>query len=228
MGVVTRADMQICDGILPSAGVDAGTTGGAVGAVAADTGTNTDGVVETGTATTDAAVTTLDGATAVTATSEADASEAFRIKADVIPGGKYEYLPHTADIQLHSWGSSLSEALENLGVSMFGYMTDLTTIEKVDDIDDIVVKGHDLHTLIYSYLDEWLVNFHITGLIPRVIQVQDINTKDNEMSLTTKGIGEKFNIKRHVQGTEVKAITYSNMQVKESEGTVEIWVIIDI
>lgn len=40
--------------------------------------------------------------------------------------------------------------------------------------------------------------------------------------------GEEFQIGKHPQGTEVKAITYSNMQVHENEGKREVFVIIDI
>lgn len=46
--------------------------------------------------------------------------------------------------------------------------------------------------------------------------------------ITSTALGEKIDILKHTQGTEVKAITYSNMQVKEEENRCEIWVIVDI
>lgn len=42
------------------------------------------------------------------------------------------------------------------------------------------------------------------------------------------GYGEPFDLKKHPQGTEVKAITYSNMQVHDKENQHEVFVIIDI
>ena len=41
----------------------------------------------------------------------------------IIVGEFYEYLDHTADVQLHSWGASLDEAFQNIIPCMFNYMT---------------------------------------------------------------------------------------------------------
>ncbi len=46
--------------------------------------------------------------------------------------------------------------------------------------------------------------------------------------IRSEGDGEIFDLEKHSQGTEVKAITYSNMQVKDADGRCDVWVIVDI
>lgn len=40
--------------------------------------------------------------------------------------------------------------------------------------------------------------------------------------------GQTFERGKHASGTEVKAITYSNMQIREQPGDAEVFVIVDI
>lgn len=47
---------------------------------------------------------------------------------DGCAGEFYEYLDHTADVQLHAWGDSLEAAFQNIIPCMFNYLTDLSTV----------------------------------------------------------------------------------------------------
>ena len=44
----------------------------------------------------------------------------------------------------------------------------------------------------------------------------------------TRRMGEKFDRGRHASGTEIKAITYSAMQILEEDRDTEVFVIVDI
>jgi hypothetical protein len=39
-------------------------------------------------------------------------------------------LDHTADVQCHSWGATMTAAFENMAPCMFNYMTDLVKVEE--------------------------------------------------------------------------------------------------
>jgi SHS2 domain-containing protein len=49
-----------------------------------------------------------------------------------------------------------------------------------------------------------------------------------EFRIKCSCFGEPFDLKKHPQGTEVKAITYSAMQIVQNPEKFEIFVIIDI
>jgi SHS2 domain-containing protein len=145
----------------------------------------------------------------------------------------YEYLDHTADIQLHGWGPSLENALEQVGIAMFGYMTSLSRIEMNKEQSEehatgIEIKGcHDLQSLVFNFLQEWLYIFHTTGFVAKEMTIPPIDRTTLVVLSSAKGEVADWN--RHTQGTEVKAVTYSHLQVKEAaDGRCDIWVIVDI
>ncbi|XP_038191129.1 protein archease isoform X1 [Arvicola amphibius] len=134
-------------------------------------------------------------------------------------------LDHTADVQLHAWGDTLEEAFEQCAMAMFGYMTDTGTVEPLQTVE-VETQGDDLQSLLFHFLDEWLYKFSADEyFIPREVKVLNIDQKN--FKLRSIGWGEEFSLSKHPQGTEVKAITYSAMQVYNEEKP-EVFVIIDI
>lgn len=137
-----------------------------------------------------------------------------------------EDLDHTADVQLHAWGDTLEEAFEQCAMAMFGYMTEIDTVE-ISECQDVEADGHDILSLLFHFLDECLFLFCADPFfIARKVRILEFD-KTN-FHIKAAAYGEEFQIGKHPQGTEVKAITYSNMQVHENEGKYEVFVIIDI
>lgn len=129
---------------------------------------------------------------------------------------------------MHAWGDSLKEAFEQCAMAMFGYMTDLAYVEMVQ-IQEIEASGHDLESLLYNFLDELLFLFSAEPfLICKKVIIDVFNLDD--FTIKCRCIGEEFQLGKHPQGTEVKAITYSAMQIVNEPDTnkFEVFVIIDI
>ena len=139
----------------------------------------------------------------------------------------FEYLDHTADVQIHSWGSTVVEAFEQACMAMFNYMTDINGILPKRTVE-IKAQGSDCESLLFSFLDEFLfLSSSDDYFMLREVQILEFD-KEN-WTIHARGFGEDFDQVRHGgQGTEVKAITYSAMQIQETDEKTDIFVIIDI
>ena len=135
-------------------------------------------------------------------------------------------LDHTSDVQIHSWGESIEEAFELAAVAMGGYMTDLDTVEMSEE-QEINAEGHDLESLLFNFLDEVLFLFCAEPfLTSKEVHITELNRDDFTIKATCKG--EPFDLNKHPQGTEIKAITYSNLQIYDEQKRHEVYVIVDI
>jgi len=76
----------------------------------------------------------------------------------MLPLRKYEYLDHPADVQIHAWGDTLQEAFEQCAMGMFGYMTDIETVDNLGTIE-IEAEATDATSLLFKFLDEFLFTF---------------------------------------------------------------------
>eukprot|EP00435_Cladocopium_sp_Y103_P055275 s606_g18.t1 len=123
---------------------------------------------------------------------------------------QFQYHDHTADIIVHSWGSSLAEALAQVCVGMFNYMTPLEKVDIVGSVD-VHATGHDMLDLLYHLLDEFLYMFSTEMHICRCIEI--LSFDEQKFSISARGYGEKMDLKKHEQGTEIKAITMHMMKI---------------
>lgn len=113
---------------------------------------------------------------------------------------------------------------------MFGYMTELPSVE-IKQISEIEATGHDLESLLFHFLDELLFLFSCEPfLICSKLEITEFQTEGEELTIKCRCFGEEFTLGKHPQGTEVKAITYSAMQIinKPEENSFQLFVIIDI
>lgn len=139
----------------------------------------------------------------------------------------------TATQQVHAWGSTLAEAYANSALGMFNYMTPLeglTAPPEETQEREFEVSGHDLQSLLFAFLDELLFSFNTEQFVCRDLEITEFDRAAHR--IRARGVGERFDRETHECGTEVKAITYSAMQIIErppgKEEGCEVFVILDI
>lgn len=140
----------------------------------------------------------------------------------------FEFLDHTADVQSKSWGKTLEEAISQTTLSLMATISpNLELIEpKIEKEVNIIAE--DKESLIFDFLSELLYLFDVEQLIFSQIKVKPLKQLENQYKLTAILKGDVFNINKHEIGTEVKAVTYSFMQIEETKERVEILMVFDI
>jgi len=134
----------------------------------------------------------------------------------------YEYIPHTADIQFRAYGGTIEEVFNNSSVAMFKSICDAKIGEKISK--NIEVKGHDLESLMYNFLEELLVIFDSEHFL--LSKMEDLKINVENMTLTGKAIGDSSeDYEIHL---DIKAITYNEMYVKNENGKWTAQVTLDV
>ena len=139
---------------------------------------------------------------------------------------EYEFLEHTADVYIAAYGKDLNEAFANAAKAMFDVMTDIKSIEPKVSVN-IEVREEDLEALLYSWLEHLLILFDTELLLFSEFEVNI--RKENELYiLKGKAKGEKFNPHKHPSKTEIKAVTYSLMEILKKDNTFVVKFVLDI
>lgn len=135
---------------------------------------------------------------------------------------KYEYLPHTADTKFRAYGATLEEAFTNSAFAMYNVMVDTSKVHK-EVKHTITANGDDRHALLYDFLEQFLIlldskNFFLS-------EVKSI--KMNNGTVVAEVVGDDAG-KYETIGPQVKAVTFNDMEIVESNEGYRIQVVLDI
>ena len=124
----------------------------------------------------------------------------------------YEYVEHTADMGLLVRGSSLSDLLKNAAQGLFETIAVVDTVDETNAVK-IHLTAESVEDLFVEWLDE-LIFQHETKEI--FFKRADIHRCSKTEVLATV-YGEPTNFDKHEVYTEIKSVTYHQLQVVEKD-----------
>jgi SHS2 domain-containing protein len=140
---------------------------------------------------------------------------------------QYEYLEHTADIKFLAYGKALEEVFENAALAMFNVIIDTSKVSG-ETAREVSLKSPDLESLLVDWLSELLYLFEVDEIIFRKFQVKEIKKEGSEYSITARALGENFYPESHPFETEIKAVTYNQLEIEKTADGWKAQVVVDI
>ena len=145
------------------------------------------------------------------------------MKYAIMPYMGYELVDHTADLGIRVWADDTKGLFEESARALFDIITNLTKVEPHLK-REIVVRGSSQEELMVAWLNELLYLHEVKRLLFRDFSIIEID----EGTVTGVAEGEEFDKARHSIKTEVKAVTYHQLEIKEHGGRWQAQVIFDI
>ena len=140
----------------------------------------------------------------------------------------YRFLDHTADVSVESQGRSLEEAFEQTAYSLIETITPNLTLISPTTERIIKIEAEDKEALLFDFLSEFLYLFDVEQLVFSDVKIETIKKENDKYQIRATVKGEKFDKNKHEIGCEVKAITYSFMEIEEKKDRVKIKIVFDI
>lgn len=138
----------------------------------------------------------------------------------------YELRSHTADIGVEAWGETLG--------AVFGAVADGMTAAMCESLPEtgeraaITVTAESLEALLFDYLDELIYERDVRGVLPtentgEVRAVESENEDAWQIEATYRGVPLAG-----LGAREVKAVTYSEMVLEETDDGWHAYVVLDM
>jgi SHS2 domain-containing protein len=124
----------------------------------------------------------------------------------------YRVFDHTADLGVEISAASIEEIYAGAAVALFDLLVDLSTV-RAGITREIVVTGEDPADLLVNFLREALYLWNGEGFLIKTCLIREAAPQRLKALLR----GERFDPNRHRIKQEIKAVTYHQATVCETE-----------
>jgi SHS2 domain-containing protein len=139
----------------------------------------------------------------------------------------FREIDHTGDIGIQVTAPTLSHLFERAALGMIRVLTDPSTIRPTD-ATTVTVDGRDLEALMVRWLSELNYRHTVDDVLYGNFGVESIDETDDSLTLTATVHGEPLDPDRHTVYTEIKAITFHGMEIRETDEGWAVQVIFDM
>jgi SHS2 domain-containing protein len=124
----------------------------------------------------------------------------------------YRVFDHTADLGVKVSAATMEELYAGAAFTLFDLLADLSTV-RAGIVREIVVEGEDPADLLVNFLREILYLWNGGGFLVKTCSVREAKPQRLKVLLR----GEFFDQARHRIKQEIKAVTYHQASVSETD-----------
>ena len=136
---------------------------------------------------------------------------------------EFEIIDHTADVGIIAYGNTVEQVFMNAATGMFSLIGDISKVS--DELEqEIEVEADDQSELLVAWLNELLYLFDAENLIFSKFEIDKLT----KTRLKATAYGEQFDTEKHGLKTQIKAATYHQLQLKQTEEGYKAQVILDV
>jgi SHS2 domain-containing protein len=132
----------------------------------------------------------------------------------------------TADIAVEATGKNLEQAFAEAARAMFDVQTNIKKVKPTVS-KEVEIKSEDKESLLFDWLSKLIYLRDIERMFFSKFDVK-IKKIGKEFQLNAVIYGERINISEHEMKTEVKGISYTQMEIQEKKEKARIVVVLDV
>lgn len=140
--------------------------------------------------------------------------------------GGYRYLDHITDAYIEAYGDSMEEAFSYAAKGTINIMFELKYVVGKSKFE-FKIEGHDYSELLFNWIDSIILLIAADNKVASNFDLK-ISKVDSKYQLTGHALTDSIDISKHGYKTEIKGVTYHEMEIFQENGLNKVKFILDL